>query len=67
MLQKSIKVFAQADRAFGIGLQKNKKKHGRLIDMNVFRTQGIILRTNEAVNWQKTKRSQPQLKIYWFF
>ena len=34
--------------------------------MNVLRIQGLILRTNEAANWQKTKRSQPQLKVYWF-
>ena len=35
--------------------------------MNVLRIQELILRTNEAANWQKTKTSQPQLKIYWFF
>ena len=32
--------------------------------MNVLRIQGITLKTDEAANWQKTKRSQPQLKIY---
>ena len=36
--------------------------------MNVLRIQGIILRTKyEAANWQKTKESEPQLKIYWLF
>ena len=33
------------------------------IDMNVFRIQGIILKTNEAANWQKTMRSQLNLKF----
>ena len=39
------------------------------IDMNVvLRIQGlIILRTNEAVHWQKIKNSQSQLKMCWFF
>ena len=31
--------------------------------MNVLRIQGIILRTNEAANWQKTMRSQLNLKF----
>ena len=32
------------------------------IDMNVLRIQGIILRTNEAANWQKTIEKPAQLK-----
>ena len=36
------------------------------IDMNVLKIQGLILKTNEAANWQKLKNSQPQLKNYWF-
>ena len=31
--------------------------------MNVLRIQGIRLRTNEAANWQKTMRSQLNLKL----
>ena len=31
--------------------------------MNVLRIQGIILGTNEAANWQKTMRSQLNLKF----
>ena len=62
-LQKSIKVFAQADRTFGIGLQNNFKNMVVQINMNVLRIQGIILKTNEAANWQKTMRSQLYLKF----
>ena len=33
----------------------------------VLRIQGLILRTIEAVHWQKIKNTHSQLKIYWFF
>ena len=61
------KVFVQAVRAFEIKHQNSIKNRFVKIDMNVLRIQGLIVRTNEAANWQKIKNSQPQLKIYWFF
>ena len=59
-------MFAQADREFGIKHQNSFKNKVVKIDTNVFRIQGLILRTNEAANWQKIKNSQFQLKIYRF-
>ena len=53
MLKRSKKVFAQADRSFGIKHQNSFENVVVKIDMNVLRIQGLILRSNETVNWQK--------------
>ena len=63
MLQKKQKSLSHAERAFGIEHQNNFKNMIVKIDMNVPRILRLILRTNEAVNWQKIKNNQPQLKI----
>ena len=34
------------------------------IDINILRIQGLILRTNKALNWQKIKNSLPQVKNF---
>ena len=67
MLQKKQKVFAQADKAFGIEPQNGFKNTVFKTDMNVLRIIGLILRTNEATSCQKIKNNHSQLKIYWLF
>ena len=62
--KRSKKVVAQAEGAFAIKHQNSFKYQVVKIDVNVLRIQGLILRTNKAANWQKTKNSQPLLKIH---